>query len=35
MRATIPSFIAEFPLRTSAADERALGVRLRHGFGQG
>jgi len=28
MRATTPSFIAEFPLRTSAADERALEVRL-------
>jgi len=28
MRAATPSFIAEFPLRTSAADERALAVRL-------
>ncbi|HYG84838.1 MAG TPA: transposase [Azospirillum sp.] len=28
MRASTPSFIAEFPLRTSAADERALEVRL-------
>lgn len=28
MRAAIPSFIAEFPLRTSAADERVLEVRL-------
>jgi hypothetical protein len=28
MRATTPSFIAEFPLHTSAEDERALGVRL-------
>src|SRR6266508_4255966 len=28
MRAKSPSFIAEFPLETSAIDERALGVRL-------
>ncbi len=28
MRAKSPSFIAEFPLKTSAIDERALGVRL-------
>lgn len=28
MRARTPSFIAEFPLRTTAADERALSVRL-------
>jgi Probable transposase. len=28
MRAKPPSFIAEFPLRTSAADERVLAVRL-------
>lgn len=28
MPAPTPSFIAEFPLRTSAADERALNVRL-------
>lgn len=28
MRAATPSFIAEFPLRTSAEDERALEVRL-------
>ena len=28
MRVATPSFIAEFALRTSAADERALGVRL-------
>ncbi len=28
MRANTDSFIAEFPLRTSAADERALSVRL-------
>jgi transposase len=27
-RATTPSFIAEFPLKTSAGDERALSVRL-------
>ena len=28
MRATTPSYIAEFPLRTSAANERVLAVRL-------
>ena len=28
MRAKTPSFIAEFPLRTSAADERELAIRL-------
>jgi hypothetical protein len=28
MPAAIPSFVAEFPLRTTAADERALEIRL-------